>query len=86
MGVGVPLFVILVLSLVVFLIYEHRLRIKAEKTVSDTLATHNAGHLGRMRQDSHQWKGHPGPLEAENSQIQPGELFDGEVYEVGGTY
>ena len=81
MGVGVPLGVLLVS----FLIYEHRLRIKAEKTIIETVAAHNRKHSEWMREERQHWMDHPGPLELETTQTQPGELFDGEVHEVGGT-
>ena len=64
MGAGVPLGVVLVSGLAIFLIYERRRRIKAEKTVVDTLAVRDT---------------------SENTQIQPREIYGGEVYEVGGT-
>lgn len=82
MGVGVPLGVLIVLCVAYFLINEHRLRIKAEKTVVNELAAHNESHRGWMREENHQWKGHPGPLGFGNTQTQPGELFEGEVHEV----
>lgn len=82
MGVGVPLGVLIVFCLAYFLVHEHRLRIKAEKTVVNTLAAQNKSHLGWIREENHQWRDHPGPLELGNTQSQPGELFDGEVYEI----
>ena len=86
MGVGVPLGVLIVFCLAMFLIHERRLRIKAEKTVVDTLAAaQNMSHLGWEREQTHQWRDHPGPLELGNTQTQPGELYDGEVHEIGGT-
>ncbi len=80
-----PLGVLIVLGLALFLIHEHRLRIKAEKTAVDTLAAQNVSHLGWEREQTHQWRDHSGPLELGITQTQPGELYDGEVHEVGGT-
>ena len=75
-------------GLATFLVYERKRRIKAEKMVADvadTLAVRNTSHMGWIGEETHQEKGQTGPLEVENTQIPPGELYDGEVYEVGGT-
>ena len=80
-----PLIVSIVLGLALFLIHEHRLRIKAEKMIVDTVAAQNMSHLGWEREQTHQWRDHPGPLELGSAQTQPAELYDGGLHEAGGT-
>ncbi len=87
-AIGVSLGVSLILGLVVFVIHERRLRIKtqkavveAQKAVADILGACDMSRAARTSASSCEVQGQTGPQELEHTQSQPGELYDGEVYE-----
>ena len=85
-GAGVPLGVLLVSGLAILLIHERKRRIKAEKTIVNILAKRDTSHIGWIGKESHRWKRHISPVEVENTQVQPREIYGGEVYEISGTF
>lgn len=80
-AIGVPLGVLLISGLTGLVVHERRLRMKAQKAVDDTLAAcHQHGGAktptgGYMLQDLVR------PQELELTELQPAELYDGEVHE-----
>ena len=77
MSLGISL--ISVLAIVV--IHERRLRIKAQKQVIDTLAAYDKSRTTGTHVGSYQMQFQSSPQELENTQPQPGELYDGEIHE-----
>ena len=80
-AIGVPLGVLLISGLIGLLVHERRLRMKAQKAVNDTLAAYYQSRGaenptgGCMLQDPVR------PQEMECIELQPAELYDGEVHE-----
>ncbi|KAF6238080.1 hypothetical protein HO173_003714 [Letharia columbiana] len=81
-AIGVPLGVFAISGLIALLIHERRLRIKAQKTVVDTLAAYEKCRAAKPRAAVYEVQGHPRPQELEHTQSQPGELYDGEIHEL----
>ena len=77
MSLGVSL----ISGLIVFLIHEHRLRLKAQKAVSDTLAAYEVSRAAMTARKSRAVKDPLRPQELEHTQSQPAELYDGEIHE-----
>ena len=80
-AIGLSLGVPLISGLIIFLIHEHRLRIKAQKAVTDTLAAYEMSRAAMTSMESRYMKDQLRPQELEHTQSQPGELYDGEIYE-----
>lgn len=81
-AIGVPLGVFAISGLIALLIHERRLRIKAQKTVVDTLVAYEKCRAAKPRAAVYEVQGHPRPHELEHTQSQPGELYDGEIHEL----
>ena len=79
-AIGVSLGVSLILGLIVFLIHEHRLRIKAQKEVIDTLAT-EMSPAAMTSTESRAVRDQLRLQELAHVQPQPGELYDGQIHE-----
>lgn len=83
-GIGVPLAVLLFSAQSFILFREYRRRISVEKTMVDYRAANPRGSIVGTR-DLHELHGRSMPRELECAHRQPGELYDGELYEVGAS-
>lgn len=57
---------------------------KAQRAVDDTLAACLQSHGAKTPTGGYKLQGHLRPQEMECTELQPGELYDGEVHEADG--
>lgn len=80
-AIGVSLSVCLISGLIMFLLHERRLRIKAQKEVVDTSAACKEPRAPRTSAGSYGKPTQSRPQELELTQPQHRELYDGEIHE-----
>ena len=80
-AIGVPLGVVLISGLTGLLVHERRLRMKAQKAVDDTLAACHQNRGAKTPTGGYILQDSVRPQELELTELQPAELYDGEVHE-----